>query len=117
MTATRLISLAVLAPSAISRSTTCGETCWPNRLVNAVARRRSQNAGLELAAQLHPDGAGQHPADQNDEASNEMKSYLRRRIVGELRRMIEYRHREQLGRRDQAGKGREPEIQVAAWKE
>ena len=27
------MSLSVLAPSAISRSTTCGETCWPNRLV------------------------------------------------------------------------------------
>ena len=42
MTATRRISLLVLAPSAIRRSTTCGETCWPNKLVirsRAVAAR------------------------------------------------------------------------------
>jgi len=33
MTATRRMSLSVLVPSAIRRSTTCGETCWPNKLV------------------------------------------------------------------------------------
>ena len=71
----------------------------------------AENAGLELAAQLHPDRARQHAADQNDKAADDVKGEIRRRLGGELRRTIEHRHREQFGRRDETGEGGEPEIQ------
>ena len=69
MTATRRMSLSVLVPSAISRSTTCGETCWPNRLV----MRSRAVAALMLASNCRrncmPDRARQHAADQDDQAA------------------------------------------------
>ena len=40
-----------------------------------------------------------------------MKGEVRRRLAGELRRAIEHRHREQFGRRDEAGEGGKPEIE------
>jgi len=98
MTATRLISLAVLVPSAISRSTTCGDTLLAEQIGDAVARGRGLDAGLELAAQLHAHGPRQHAADQDDHAADNVKGEIGRWLVGELRRPIEHRHREQLGR-------------------
>jgi hypothetical protein len=69
------------------------------------------NAGRELAAQLSPDRARQHAAGHNDEAANDVKCRVGRRLIGELRRVIKHRHREQFRGRDEAGEGREPEIQ------
>ena len=77
---------------------------------DAVARGRSENAGLELAAQLHPHRARQHAANQDDDAADDMEGKVRRGLVGELRRAIQHRHGEQLGRRDEAGEGGKPEI-------
>ena len=77
---------------------------------DAIACRGGLNAGLELAAQLNPDRAGQHPADQDDQAARGMIEDFGFGI-GIDGGMIEHRHAEQFSRRDEAGKGREPEIE------
>ncbi len=77
---------------------------------DAIARCRGLNAGFELPAQLNPDRAREHSADQDDQAA--------RRVIPDIGfgididgGMIEHRHPEQLRRRDEAGEGREPEVE------
>ena len=72
---------------------------------DAVTRGGGLDAGLELPAQLVPDGAGQHAADQNDHAARGMIEQVRRR-VGAAGAVIEHRHAEQLARCHEAGESR-----------
>ena len=58
MTATRRMSLCAPGPSAINRSTTCGETCWPNRLV----MRSRAVAAMMLAANCRRNCTATAPA-------------------------------------------------------
>jgi hypothetical protein len=77
---------------------------------DAIARGRGADAGGELPAQLNPDRARQYSRYQQDHAARAVIPDIGRGIGGRLR-MIEHRHAEQLGRGDEAGKGREPEIE------
>ncbi|MHC2223364.1 hypothetical protein ACVL91_001561 [Bradyrhizobium elkanii] len=77
---------------------------------DAIARGGGRDAGRELPAQLHADRTGQHAADQDDRAARGViiDAGLGRAAA---RGMEEHRHVEQLGRRDEAGEGREPEVE------
>ena len=95
------------------RSTTCGDTCCPNRLVTRSRAVAGCDAGLELAAQLRAHGAGEHAADEQHDAARELepRAHIMGSWSGNSRRGKECNNQKISDCRDGAGESREPKIQ------
>ena len=77
---------------------------------DAVARRRREDAGFELAAQLQPHRARQHAANQDHDTTDDMEGQIRRGLRRRIAPGDTTSPWRTIGRRDEAGESGKPEI-------